>query len=143
DYLAPAPQFCAESGCATVRLSGWSHPLGVPLPLLGIAYFLAMSVLAFVRRPRVRIALAACGVAAGIGLILLQAFAIGAWCKLCLVADPAAILAGLTVVAGAGTLRASLPNVAATVPAASLVVLALGLYAHRDEPADASANEPL
>lgn len=144
DYLAPAPQFCAESGCATVRASAWSHPLGVPLPAIGIAYFLAMSVLGFVARRRTRLVLAAGGALAGIGFILLQALAIGAWCKLCLVADPAAILGGLAVIAGAGTLRPSLPNIAATVPAAALVVLGLGLYAHREEPvAVAAANEPL
>ena len=27
---APRPTFCAESGCATVRASAWSHPLGHP-----------------------------------------------------------------------------------------------------------------
>src|SRR5688572_11694875 len=91
DYLGPAPTFCSEGGCETVRNSGWARPLGVPLPIIGIAYFLAMSVLAFVPRPRVRIALAALGAGGGIALILIQAFAIGAWCKLCLVADPAAI----------------------------------------------------
>jgi protein-disulfide isomerase len=143
DYLAPAPQFCAEAGCATVRASAWSHPLGVPLPAIGIAYFLAMTVLGFWSRRRTRLVLAGVGAAAGIGLILLQALAIGAWCKLCLIADPAAILGGLVVIAGAGTLRPSLPNIVATVPAAALVVLGLGLYAHREEPVAVAASEPL
>src|SRR5262245_33085198 len=105
DYLGPAPTFCSESGCATVRASAWAHPLGIPIPVLGIAYFVTMSVLAFLPRPRARIALAAVGAGVGVALILIQAIAIGAWCKLCLVADPAAILAALAVVAGAGTLR--------------------------------------
>jgi predicted DsbA family dithiol-disulfide isomerase/uncharacterized membrane protein len=142
DYLTPAPTFCAESGCATVRSSAWAQPLGIPLPVLGIAYFLAMSVLAFWERPRLRVSLAAIGGAVGVALIGIQAFAIGAWCTLCLVADPAAILAAIAVVAGAGTLRPTLPNVAATLPAAALVVLALGLYAHREEPT-AAPNAPL
>src|SRR5215510_7328108 len=75
DYVTPAPTFCAESGCETVRNSAWAHPLGIPLPALGIAYFIAMSVLGFVARPRLRLALAALGGAVGVALILLQAFA--------------------------------------------------------------------
>src|SRR5262245_54713342 len=100
DYMTPSPTFCAESGCATVRNSAWAHPLGIPLPALGIAYFIAMSVLAFWPQPRLRIALAAIGGGVGVGLICLQAFAIGAWCKLCLIADPAAIASALVVIAG-------------------------------------------
>ncbi len=141
DYLAPAPTFCSESGCATVRTSAWAAPLGIPLPIIGVAYFTVMSVLSFLSRKRTRIALAAIGGAAGIGLILIQAFSIGAWCKLCLIADPAAIAGALAVVAGAGTLRPTGPNIAATVPAAGLVVLGLGLYAHRSDAL--ISNEPL
>src|SRR5215203_4283946 len=85
DYLSPAPTFCSETGCATVRLSAWADPLGIPLPILGIAYFLAMTVLAFLPRKRTRMVLAAVGGAGGITLILVQALWIGAWCKLCLV----------------------------------------------------------
>src|SRR5262249_22619831 len=98
DYMTPAPMFCAESGCATVRNSVWAHPLGIPLPALGIAYFVAMAVLAFLPRPRLRVALAAIGAGVGVGLICLQAFEIGAWCKLCLIADPSAIVSALVVV---------------------------------------------
>lgn len=141
DFLGPAPTFCAESGCATVRSSAWARPLGIPLPVLGIAYFATMSLLAFWPRRRLRVALAAIGGSVGLALILIQALSIGAWCKLCLVADPAAIAGALVVFAGAGTLRASWPNVAATVPAAALVVLALGLDAHRE--VAATADEPV
>jgi uncharacterized membrane protein/predicted DsbA family dithiol-disulfide isomerase len=131
DYLTPAPTFCTEGGCATVRQSAWAHPLGIPLPALGILYFVAMSVLAFWPRPKWRIAGAAIGAAVGIGLIALQAFAIGAWCKLCMIADPAAIASAIVVIAGAGTIRPTLSNIGATLPAAGLVVLGLGLYSHR------------
>lgn len=141
DYLGPAPTFCAEGGCATVRSSAWAAPLGIPLPILGIAYFVAMAVLSFVPRQRLRIALAALGGGGGIALILIQALVIGAWCKLCLVADPAAIAGALAVIAGAGTVRATWSNIAATVPAAALVVLGLGLYAHREgSPAHVAAT---
>jgi uncharacterized membrane protein len=124
DYLSPAPTFCSEGGCATVRLSAWSHPLGIPLPIIGIAYFLAMTVLAFWPHKRLRLVLAGIGAAGGIALILIQAFSIGAWCKVCLVADPAAIVGALVVLAGARTLYPSWQNLVATVPAVALVVLA-------------------
>lgn len=141
DHFTPAPLFCAQSGCQTVQSSAWARPLGIPLPILGIAYFAAMAVLAFVARPRLRVALAAIGGAVGIALLAIQAFAIGAWCQLCLIADPAAILGALAVFAGAGTLRPSWTNIAATVPAAALVVLGLGLYAQRDSAV--RSDEPL
>jgi uncharacterized membrane protein/protein-disulfide isomerase len=140
DHLTPVPTFCTEGGCASVRQSVWAAPLGIPLPALGILYFVAMIVLAFWERPKLRVALAALGAAVGISLIALQAFSIGAWCKLCLVADPAAILSAIMIVAGAGIIRPTLSNIAATAPAVGLVVLLLGLYSHRE---GAPSNEPL
>lgn len=132
DYLGPAPAFCAETGCATVRASAWAHPLGIPMPALGIVFFLVMAVLAFAPRPRLRLALAATGAAWAVGLIGLQAFVIHAWCKLCMIADPAAIVAGIAVVIAprARTLRFSWPRLAATVPVVGATVLALSLFAH-------------
>src|SRR3954463_12248411 len=47
DYLGESPMFCAETGCATVRESAWSHPLGIPMPVLGIAFFTAALALCF------------------------------------------------------------------------------------------------
>jgi len=129
DYLAPAPAFCADTGCATVRASAWSHPLGIPMPVLGIAYFLAMLALSFVpaariaAAPRVRKALAIAGAAWGIALILIQAFVVGAWCKLCMIADPAAILGAAFVLAGAGTVRWRGATGALVAAAATLALL--------------------
>src|SRR5258706_12717955 len=99
DYFAAEPAFCAESGCATVRASAWAHPLGVPMPLFGIAFFAVMTVLAFVPRPRLRLALAIGGGAWALGLIAVQAFALGVWCKLCMIADPAAFVLAALVMA--------------------------------------------
>lgn len=130
DFAGAAPRFCAESGCATVRESAWSHPLGIPMPVLGIAYFTATSVLAFVSRPRLRMLLAIVGGAWAVALIAVQAFAIHSWCTLCLVADPSAIVGAFAVIGGARTVRCSWPRVAGTVPAVAAVVLALGLVAH-------------
>ena len=127
DYLGPAPAFCAEGGCATVRASAWAHPLGIPMPVLGIAFFGVMIALCFLDRPRVRVALAATGAAWAVALIALQAFVIHAWCKLCMIADPAAILVGIAVLAGAKTLRFTWPRALAVVPGAAACVLALRL----------------
>lgn len=131
DYAAPT--FCSESGCATVRASAWAHPLGMPMPAFGIAFFLAMTVLAFVELPRLRKALAIAGGVWAIGLILIQAFAIGAWCKLCLVNDPVAIALALTVVAGAGVVRFTTAILAA--PLAAVVPIAFMVLTEEPAPA--------
>ncbi len=142
DFASAAPRFCAESGCATVRESAWSHPLGIPMPVLGIAYFATMCVLAFISRPRLRLILAAVGGAWAVALIAVQAFAIHAWCKLCLVADPSAIVGALAVVGGASAVRFSWPRVALAVPAVGAVVVALGLVAHGPEVAKVPPGTP-
>lgn len=141
DYLGTQPTFCAESGCATVRQSEWSHPLGIPLPAIGIAYFTMMLALAFIERLRVmRVVLAIVGGLVAVGLILLQAFSIGAWCKLCLVADPASIVLALAVVAGAGTLRPTW-RASAILPGVIFVVFGLGLWTHQEAPPPAPTPE--
>jgi uncharacterized membrane protein/predicted DsbA family dithiol-disulfide isomerase len=134
DFLAPAPAFCADSGCATVRASPWAHPLGIPMPVLGIAYFAAMLALAVVSRPRLRRVLAIAGAAWAIALIAVQAFAVGAWCKLCMIADPAAIAGAALVLAGAGTVRVR-GALAGVVPAAAMLALLLAPHAPPELPA--------
>ncbi|NVB81469.1 MAG: thioredoxin domain-containing protein [Kofleriaceae bacterium] len=140
DYFGAEPTFCAESGCATVRASAWAHPLGIPMPVIGIVYFTLMIVLAFAARPRVRMLLGALGGAAAIGLIVLQGAVIGSWCKLCMVADPAAIVSAIAVLAGAATLRLTW-RASALLPALALVVLSLGLWTHA-ELSDLPRNAP-
>jgi uncharacterized membrane protein/predicted DsbA family dithiol-disulfide isomerase len=137
DYVGAAPAFCAETGCATVRASAWAHPLGIPMPVIGVAFFAAMLALSVVtrpRRPRLRVALAATGAAGGAALIGLQAFVIGAWCKLCLVADTSALLAGAAVVCGAATVRLTWPRTLVAVPTAAAAVFALKLLGHPAPP---------
>lgn len=129
DYLGPAPTFCAEGGCATVRASAWAHPLGIPMPVLGIAFYAAVLVLAFVAAPRARTLLAAGGAAWAVLLIGLQAFSIGAWCKLCLVADPAALVHAACVLAGAEIMEVRRRAIA-VVPALGAVVGVLALWTH-------------
>jgi len=134
DLLGPAPTFCAETGCATVRASAWGHPLGIPMPVLGVAFFAAMIALCFVARPRLRLVLAIAGGAWALALIGVQAFAIGVWCKLCMIADPAALALALAVAAGGAIVRPRWWRVALVAPAIAASVLALAAWAHPAAP---------
>ena len=134
DVLGDGATFCAQSGCETVRQSAWAHPLGIPMPVLGVAFYLAAIALAFVPTPRIRRVLAVGGAAWAILLIAVQAFAIGAWCKLCMIADPAAIGYAVAVLAGPAALRFTLPRLAAVVPAVAAAVGGLALWTHSPPP---------
>ncbi|HWO19309.1 MAG TPA: vitamin K epoxide reductase family protein [Kofleriaceae bacterium] len=132
DDLGAAPTFCAETGCEIVRTSAWARPLGIPMSVLGVGFFSAALGLAFVSAPRLRRALALAGGAWAAWLIALQALVIGAWCKLCLIADPAAILHAALVVAGARTLAPAPKRLAqlapAVAPAVAAIAVALGAW---------------
>jgi len=83
-------------GCDAVRASAYSSVAGVSVPVLGVVYFLALLVVAAM--PSLRgalLPLAGIGALGGIAFIGIQAFAIGAFCQLCLVVDAAAIGAGI------------------------------------------------
>ena len=134
DYVGASATFCAETGCATVRESAWSHPLGVPLPVLGIAFFAAAAALVFVDAPRLRRVLAIAGAAVAMALIGVQALAIGAWCKLCLIADPAAIGYAIAVLAGARTLGFTVARGLATLPAGLAALGAIALATRAPAP---------
>jgi protein-disulfide isomerase/uncharacterized membrane protein len=137
DYFGKAATFCAETGCATVRDSAWAHPLGVPMPLLGIAFYLTALALGFRDTPRAaraRRALAIAGAAWAVVLIVLQAFVIDAWCKLCMIADPAAIGYAIAVVTGAHALRFTAARGLATIPAVLAAVGALALWTRAAPP---------
>ncbi len=121
DALGADAAFCAESGCATVRASAWAHPAGVPMPLLGVAFFAVMLGLSVVPRPRVRTALALAGAAWALALIGVQALVLHAWCKLCMIADPAALGLAAAVLSGARTVRWSRCLAALAVPGLAAV----------------------
>jgi protein-disulfide isomerase len=103
DYVGPAPAYCAEGGCATVRASAWSHPLGIPMPILGAGFFAAVLALVAIGPRAARPARVAAigGGAAALGLILIQGAVIGAWCRLCLVVDGSAIALAAIALASA------------------------------------------
>jgi uncharacterized membrane protein/predicted DsbA family dithiol-disulfide isomerase len=127
DDLGPAATFCAETGCETVKASVWAKPAGIPMSLIGVAFFGAMVALSFIPKQKLRLGLAIVGGAWAIWLILLQAFVIEAWCKLCLVADPAAIVLAIAVAGGASTLPRD-KRMALLVPALGAIVAVLALW---------------
>jgi uncharacterized membrane protein/protein-disulfide isomerase len=145
DYLGDSATFCAESGCNTVRESLWAHPLGIPMPVLGIAFYAAALGLGFVDTPRaarLRRGLAVAGAGWAIFLIVLQASVIGAWCKLCMVADPAAIGYAVLVLAGATALRPTLARGLAVIPAVGAAVALLALITHDPAAPDPGSPSP-
>jgi len=98
DYTRPAPVFCTEGGgCDALRHTAFAMPLGVPLPALGMAGFLALGVSSLFAGPRARLVQLALAAAAGlVGLSLLVAqLELGTFCPYCCVADGSGILAAL------------------------------------------------
>lgn len=137
DYLGASATFCAATGCTTVRESAWAHPLGVPMPVLGVMFYLAAIALGFApgaRFARLRRGVAIAGAAWAVLLIILQATVIGAWCKLCLVADGASIGYALAVLAGASALRFTVPRALAIAPGVAAAVAALAWWTHAAPP---------
>jgi uncharacterized membrane protein len=106
------PAFCgAGSGCFKVRVSEWSHVMGIPLPTIGISAYVALFGLALFARTRMQwvalAALASAGAVCAAGFIGLQHFAVHAYCPWCMGVDTAAIVAAIASVTlvrrGAGT----------------------------------------
>ncbi|MDB4930142.1 MAG: hypothetical protein JWM10_2626, partial [Myxococcaceae bacterium] len=99
DYVRP-PVFCADhgSGCDAVRQSAFARPLGVPLPIPGALFFVALlgaSLLGARERARRLLAsLGLLGVVAGVALVAIQGLLIHHWCRFCLVVDASSIVAG-------------------------------------------------
>lgn len=133
DYFAPEPAFCGDAGCASVKGSAFSHVLGVPTPLVGIAFFAAATLLTLSSPPlpaaldRVRKPFAAAGGLVGIALLVVQGLVVHAWCKLCLFADLAGIVHAALVLGGAPRIALSFRSAAPILPATAGVVGVLAL----------------
>ncbi len=141
DDLGPALTFCAETGCQTVKQSWWAAPFGVPMSVVGVLYFATMAGLSFVSMPRLRVALAIAGGVWAVFLIILQAFVIEAWCKLCMIADPSAIVLAITVAIGAGVLPRERRALLA-IPALAAIVVGLALWSKPPSLPEPPADTP-
>ena len=98
DYLRPAPVFCVEGGgCDALRHTAIATPMGIPLPLFGLAGFLAIGVASLLPGQRARMAqlgLAVISAMVGLSLLVVQ-FRLGKLCPFCVVADGSGILSAL------------------------------------------------
>ncbi len=98
DYLADAPSFCsAASGCGAVRASALSRlqlsdGVFLPLPVLGIAGFVALYLCSLLSRRATQV-VAGIGGAVALYLLYVQAFVLGHFCWLCVTTDVSAIVA--------------------------------------------------
>jgi protein-disulfide isomerase/uncharacterized membrane protein len=122
--VSAVEQVCGEgptSGCETVARSPWSAVLGVPVAAFGLAFYLSLTLLLALtallpddQRPTVAglaVALLALGLLVDLALLGVQAFAVHAFCSLCL----------LTYVLSAAALLALLPAWRGALGIASLV----------------------
>ncbi|HXV58937.1 MAG TPA: vitamin K epoxide reductase family protein [Gaiellaceae bacterium] len=99
-WYAEATIACATGGCETVQTSEYARVLGVPVPVLGLAGYLALLATAFVPGDNGRTAgaaLALGGLAFSAYLLLVQVVAIGAFCVWCLASD--AVMAAIALAA--------------------------------------------
>lgn len=94
EYSFNGPIFCPTGqGCEIVRASSYSHIAGIPVPILGVAYYFTMAALSVVHSHqlshklvrKLQLLAAAAAVAFGIYLTFLEAFVIRAYCFWCVV----------------------------------------------------------
>jgi protein-disulfide isomerase len=93
DYTGAASLCGPGGGCDVVKASAWARPLGVPLPVFGVAFFALLLLLT--ARPRFLRPVALVGGAVGVVLLALQLFVLHAVCTYCAVVDGAAIAAAV------------------------------------------------
>jgi uncharacterized membrane protein/predicted DsbA family dithiol-disulfide isomerase len=95
DYTKSVPVFCAEGGgCEAVRQTVYARPFGVPLPIVGVAAFMVLGVLALARGPRARLLymlVAGAGGLFALGFLGIQAM-IGHFCQFCVAVDSSCVL---------------------------------------------------
>ena len=99
---ADATIACATGGCETVQSSEYAEILGLPVPVLGLAGYLAILATAFFAGERARLtgaALALGGLVFSAYLLVVQIVAIGAFCQWCLASDVVMLLLAAATVA--------------------------------------------
>lgn len=107
DYVFGSGICLTGSGCDLVRASELAYPLGIPMPLFGLVFYLAAAALALgapTRRmlgiplPAVIVAWASIGVGVMAVLTAIEVFVIGAVCTWCLVSAVASVILGIGAV---------------------------------------------
>ena len=93
---------CATGGCETVQSSEYAEILGLPVPVLGLAGYLAILATALITGETARLAgaaLALGGLVFSVYLVVVQIVAIGAFCQWCLASDLVMLLLAAATVA--------------------------------------------
>ncbi|HZU85535.1 MAG TPA: vitamin K epoxide reductase family protein, partial [Polyangiaceae bacterium] len=130
DYLRPRPVFCGEGGgCEAVRQTVFAAPFGVPLPVIGVAGFLAIGVAALSSGARARLAQLLLSAGAGLlgGFLLLVQARLGQVCPYCVVVDACGIASAVTAAARFGFAPDTAIPRPASWSAAALLVAATAL----------------
>jgi protein-disulfide isomerase len=113
EYLSNTGGVCLTGGgCDAVRTSAFAYPLGIPMPLFGVLFYVAAAWTTWRttdparlagRDPRLLLAaLGAVGIAVSAFLTGIEAFVIHAYCTWCLVQAGAALTLGLASFRGVG-----------------------------------------
>jgi protein-disulfide isomerase len=111
EYGSGQSGFCATgSGCDEVRASAFAYPFGIPMPLFGLAFYLAAAWIALRSLEPTRFlgmsarvalaALALAGLAVSIVLTSIEAFVIHAFCTWCLGQAVASLVLAISSVVG-------------------------------------------
>jgi uncharacterized membrane protein len=106
---ADATIACATGGCETVQESDYAEIVGLPVAVLGLIGYVAIFLTALFAGELARVAgaaLALAGLVFSAYLVLVQAFAIEAFCQWCLASDVVMLLLAAATVA---RLRAGQP----------------------------------
>ncbi len=101
-WYAEATIACTTGGCETVQSSSYAKLAGIPVPVLGLVGYLGILATALVPGDQARAAgaaLALAGLAFSGYLLLVQIFAIGAFCQWCLASDLVMLLLAAATVA--------------------------------------------
>lgn len=102
EYLTGQPGLCLTgSGCDVVRASAFAYPLGIPMPLIGLVFYLGAiwiqlrmldpGPIAGLRVETALLTLAIIGATASMVLTAIEAFVIEAFCSWCLVQAAASL----------------------------------------------------
>lgn len=102
EYVTGQPGLCLTgSGCDVVRASAFAYPLGIPMPLIGLVFYLGAiwlqlraldgDSIAGLRVETALLALAIIGATAAMILTAIEAFVIRAFCSWCLVQAAASL----------------------------------------------------
>lgn len=82
--IAGAQIVCGLSSCGIVNSSEYSKFMGIPVSMLGLAFYLSLIVLLFLKQKKLFFIATLVGVIFSSYLTYLEAFVIHAWCQWCI-----------------------------------------------------------